>query len=98
MAIIKGTTPTITFTFTDFDPTTAQKIIVTFSNGLEITEQDLAVGSNSIACWLSQEQTLNMMQGTTTVQVNFLFADGQRVATRPERIEWEKNLHNEVMA
>ena len=98
MSIIKGTTPTIIFKFTGFDPTTAEKVIVTFSNGLEITEADMDITSTQISVWLSQEQTLNMLQGTTTVQVNFLFADGQRVATRPERIEWDKNLHNEVMA
>ena len=98
MSIIKSTTPTIIFTFTDFDPTEAEKVIVTFSNGLEITETDMDFTSTSISVWLSQEQTLAMMQGSTTVQVNFLFEDGQRVATQPERIEWAKNLHNEVMS
>ena len=96
--IIKGTTPTFIFTFTDFDPTEAEKVIVTFSNGLEITEADMDFTSNSISVWLSQEQTLAMMQGIVTVQINFLFQDGQRVATQPERIEWARNLHNEVMA
>ena len=98
MSIIKGTTPTIIFTFKDFDPTEAEKVIVSFSNGLEITEADMDFTSTSISVWLSQEQTLAMMQGSTTVQVNFLFQDGQRVATQPERIEWAKNLHNEVMS
>lgn len=98
MSIIKGTTPTIIFTFTSFDPTEAEKVIVSFSNGLEITEADMDFTSTSISVWLSQEQTLAMMQGSTTVQVNFLFQDGQRVATRPERIEWSNNLHNEVMS
>ena len=98
MSIIKGTTPTIVFKFTGFDPTEAEKVIVSFSNGLEITEADMDFTSTSISVWLSQEQTLAMMQGSTTVQVNFLFQDGQRVATQPERIEWAKNLHNEVMS
>ena len=98
MSIIKGTTPTIIFTFKNFDPTEAEKVIVSFSNGLEITEADMDFTSTSISVWLSQEQTLAMMQGSTTVQVNFLFEDGQRVATQPERIEWTKNLHNEVMS
>ena len=96
--IIRGTTPTIIFTFTDFDPTEAEKVIVTFSNGLEITEADMDITTTSISVWLSQEQTLQMTQGVITVQINFLFTDGQRVATQPQRIEWSKNLHNEVMA
>ena len=98
MRIIKGTTPTIIFTFTDFDPTEAEKVIVTFSTGLEITEADMDFTTTSISVWLSQEQTLQMMYGVVTVQVNFLFSDGQRVATQAERIEWDTNLHNEVMA
>ena len=97
MTIIKGTTPTFTFTFTDFDPTTAEKVIVSFSNGLEITESDMDFTSTSISIWLSQEQTLQVIESSSTVQINFLFADGQRVATQPERIEWAKNLHDEVM-
>lgn len=98
MSIIKGTTPTIVFKFTGFDPTEAEKILVTFSNGLEIDEEYMDITTKSISVWLSQEQTLAMMQGSTTVQVNFLFQDGQRVATQPERIEWSNNLHNEVMS
>ena len=96
--IIKGTTPTFVFSFTDFDPTTAEKIIASFSNGLEITEADMDITTESISVWLSQEQSLSMPQGGVTVQINFLFADGQRVATSAEKIDWENNLHNEVMA
>ena len=96
--VIKGTTPTFIFTFKDFDPRTAEKIIASFSNGLEITETGMDIDENSISVWLSQAQTLSMPQGGVTVQFNFLFQDGQRVATRPERIEWSNNLHNEVMS
>lgn len=93
----KGTTPTFTFTFTNFDPTTADKIIVSFGNGLDITDENLNVTSNSIACWLSQEQSLRMPNGNVKVQINFLFSDGQRTASVPKVIEWNPNLYNEVM-
>lgn len=98
MAIIRGTTPTFIFTFTDFDPTTAEKVVASFSNGLDITEEDMDITSESISVWLSQTQTLNMPQGGVTVQFNFLFQDGQRVATEAERIEWQNNLYEEVMS
>lgn len=94
----KGTTPTLIFTFTDFDPTTAEKIIVTFSNGLELTEEDIDVTSDSISVWLPQEQSLAMPTSTVSVQINFLFEDGQRVASTVGQINWNRNLHNEVMA
>ena len=93
----KGTTPTFIFSFADFDPTEAEKIIVSFSNGLEITEEDLDVTSDSISLWLDQAQTLSMPTGDVTVQINFLFADGQRVATNKTKVNFDRNLHNEVM-
>lgn len=98
----KGTTPTIIFTFEDFDPTTAEKVVVTFSNGLrqpflEVETEDLEITANSISLWLSQAQSFAMPAGTVNVQVNFLFEDGQRAATNIQTITWEPNLHKEVM-
>lgn len=95
----KGTTPTFIFTFSDFDPTTAEQIIVTFSNGLEITNdsENMEVTTNRISLWLDQTQTLAMPNGNVNVQINFLLADGNRVATNVQTLVWSKNLHNEVM-
>ena len=93
----KGTTPTFIFSFADFDPTTADRIIVSFSNGLEVSEEDLDVTSDSISLCLDQAQTLYMPTGDVTVQINFLFADGQRVATNKAKVNFDRNLHNEVM-
>lgn len=98
----KGTTPTIIFTFEDFDPTTAEKVVVTFSNGpkpfLEVETEDLEITENSISLWLSQAQSFAMPAGTVNVQINFLFEDGQRAATNIQTITWTPNLHKEVMA
>lgn len=96
--IYKGTTPTFVFTFADFDPTTASKVLCTFSNGLEITEADMDITSESVSIWLSQEQTLAMPQSSVSVQFNFLFADGQRAASIVKTIWFDRNLHNEVMS
>lgn len=95
----KGTTPTFIFTFSDFDPTTAEQIIVTFSNGLEIMSgsENMEVTTNRISLWLDQTQTLAMPNGNVNVQINFLLADGNRVATNVQTLVWSKNLHNEVM-
>lgn len=94
----KGTTPTFIFTFTNFDPTTAEKVIVSFSNGLEVTEEDLDITSDSISLWLDQAQTLAMPKGNVIVQINFLFPDGQRAATNKQSVSWDSNLYNEVMS
>lgn len=96
--IYKGTTPTFVFTFADFDPTTASKVLCSFSNGLEITDEDMDITSESVSIWLSQEQTLAMPTSSVSVQFNFLFADGQRAASTVKTIWFDRNLHNEVMS
>lgn len=98
----KGTTPTIIFTFADFDPTTADRIILTISADkrtpiLEIDKTDMTVDSESVSIWLSQEDTLSFPVGRVFAQFNFVFADGQRVASNIATIEWNRNLHSEVI-
>ena len=50
----KGTTPTFTFTFPpDFDPTTAESVVLTFSSNkkdplIEKDESELEINENSI--------------------------------------------------
>lgn len=97
----KGTTPTYTFTFDDFDPTTVEEVILTIAkqNGtvlLEKTSEDLEITSDSISVYLSQEETL-YFPGVIQMQINFLFSDDTRCATDIVTKTWEKNLHDEVM-
>lgn len=99
----KGTTPTFVFTFADFDPTTADRIILTISADkrtpiLEIDKTDMTVDSESISIWLSQEETLAFPVGNIYCQFNFVFEDGQRVASNIGTIVWNRNLHSEVIA
>ena len=98
----KGTTPTFIFTFTDFDPTTADDIILTFSADkrvpiVEVGKDDMTITHTQISVWLSQEETLSFPMGRIYCQFNFLFEDGQRVASRIKDVEFNRNLHNEVM-
>lgn len=98
----KGTTPTFIFTFTDFDPTTADDVILTFSQDMrkpliEIGKEDMTIESDQISIWLSQEETLSFPMGRIFCQFNFLFGDGQRVASAIKGVEFNRNLHNEVM-
>lgn len=96
----KGTTPTLTFTFTDFDPSSADKLILTFVSGKskwEFTEADVICDSTSVMLTLTQEQTLSFPVGTLTAQINFLMADGVRFVTKPTQFDVQKNLYEEVM-
>ena len=98
----KGTTPTFVFTFEDFDPTTADEIILTLSADkrtpiIEIAKADMSVDETSISVWLSQEETLSFPTGNVFCQFNFVFEDGQRVASNIGTIVWNRNLHSEVI-
>nr|DAV01117.1 MAG TPA: hypothetical protein [Bacteriophage sp.] len=97
----KGTTPTLTFTFTEFDPSSADKLILTFVSGKskwEFTEADVICDSTSVALTLTQEQTLAFPVGAITAQLNFLMADGSRFVSKPTQFPVEKNLYEEVMS
>ena len=99
----KGTTPTLIFEFPNtFDVTDASVVLVTISAKgqtlIELTGEDIDIEEHSVSCWLSQEQTLAMPVGEVSAQINLLYDDGQRVATNICKFDWQKNLHNEVMA
>lgn len=97
----KGTTPTLTFTFTDCDPTLAESIIVTIAKqGVTVLEKAtsaLTITETSVSFKLSQEETLAFPTGEVQCQINLLYSDGSRVATNIVKVDWSKNLHGEVM-
>lgn len=98
----KGVTPTFTFTFPEgFHPADATKIIVTFSNNrqkiLELTESDIDIVDDTIEVTLTQNQTLSFPDGPVRVQINFAYSDDSRVATQISTINWDRNLHSEVI-
>lgn len=98
----RGVTPTFTFTFPEgFHPADATKIIVTFSNYrqtiLELTESDINIVDDTIEVTLTQNQTLSFPDGPVRVQINFAYSNDSRVATQISVINWDRNLHCEVI-
>lgn len=96
----RGTTPTLTFRFEEFNPSEAEKIILTFVSGKktwEYTEADMTADLTSVSITLTQEQTLSYPVGTLTAQLNFLMPDGARFVTKPNLITVERNFYDEVM-
>lgn len=100
---IRGSTPTLTFTFEEYDPTIPEKVVLTFAkkdNGkvlLEIWEDELEITEHSVKCYLSQEQTLSFPKGEIVAQFNFVYEGGKRVPSEEISISWDRNLHNEVI-
>lgn len=99
----RGVTPTFTFTFpTGFHPSDASTIIVTFSTVnqtlLELTGADVTIVDDTITVSLTQAQTLAFPDGSVRVQINFKYSGGGRVATEIASVNWNRNLHNEVIS
>ena len=112
MAIYNGSTPTLSFKFTDEGVTQADKTLLTFSvpNGqpiIEKTGNDLVIRTDStgetpiyyIDVFLSQEETLYMPK-VVNAQFNFVYFDGEknyRAVSEVAQIAWKRNLHEEVI-
>ena len=97
--IIRGTTPTITYTFSVVnvaDITTAYLTIKHSAGMLTKTLSDATVEENSLVWTLSQEDTLSMNK-IVSIMINFKLADGTRGASDEDSIKMIRNHVNEVI-
>lgn len=98
--IYTGTTPTYVLTFQGVDFTQADEIVVTISDMNEVTILELTpeATETTLTFSLTQEQTLAMPIGSCLIQVNWLYDGGnKRAASNKAKIDFKKNLKNEVM-
>ena len=102
-SIIKGTTPTMRFTFRDVDPTRIVTTALTIKQNKELViERDLTTATvsesdSSISYKLSQEETLSFSVGKVAVMHNWVLDDGTRGASKEAVITIEDNHKDEVM-
>ena len=105
MSVVRGTTPTISLTFSatkypQLDLTTASVVLVTFTSGIKkVTKQgdDLVIGARSIGVFLNQRDTLQFDK-TAEMQANWLTADGKRCSTKAISFEIDKQLEDRVIS
>ena len=108
--MIRGTTPTFTLNITnggaDLDLTEASTVYITVrQNGVTITKtgDDLSVEAQSVSCWLTQNESLQLKESTDAeVQLNWTYTnatDGttRRAATKPKMIRIDRQLLVEVI-
>lgn len=101
MGYYAGQTTPLVFTFEDFDPTTASKVVLSFAYGnstlLEKDEDDLTITSSTITLNLTQAESLSFPVGTVKVQMNFIVS-GERIPTDVVYLNVDKNLHMQVIS
>lgn len=98
--IIRGTTPTIKYTFKVVDPASITAAFLTIKKGGEIViEKDLAaasVGEDSLSWTLTQAETLSIA-GMAQVMLNWLLNDGTRGASLQTVVKFDPNHIEEVI-
>lgn len=106
--MIRGTTPTLTLTIRNetVDLSEAANIYVTLRQGVkEITVSDgLEIGTpRTVQVFLTQEQSLGLVEGKAEIQVNWTYPDPisgapRRAATKVKTIPIDKQLLRRVIA
>lgn len=106
--MIRGTTPTFTFTIKDdtVDLTEAQNVYVTIRQGSkEITKtgEDIEVAARTVNIFLEQEESIGLAETSAEVQINWTYLDPtdgetvRRAATKVKTIQIAKQLLKRVI-
>lgn len=99
--IYRGTTPTITYTFSTVDVADIAVAILTVSvNDVVVLEKDLTtatVGVNTLSWLFSQEDTLALTGRRADFMLNWLLMDGTRGVAENETAVILKNSKEEVI-
>ena len=98
----RGTTPTYRLILNDntVDLTVASNVYVSFTGqygAIEKTGDDLVVSAHQVDVFLSQAETLKFTEGEIEIQINWVYADGQRAATVIKKEKVGKNLIGRVI-
>lgn len=106
--MIRGTTPTLTFTITDesVDLSAADNVYVTISQyatNITKTGESVSVSNNTVSVWLTQRESLMLAVGKpASVQINWTYTDDltgtkRRAATKAKEITIENQLLGRVI-
>lgn len=99
--IIRGTTPTIKYTFKKVDTANLTTAYLTIKQGSDVmVEKSISGamrGEGYIQWVLTQEETLSLARGAVTFMLNWKTADGTRGASEKRRINVVENDKNEVI-
>lgn len=99
--IIRGTTPSITYAFTEITVANIAEAYLTIGYaGETLIEKDLSdayTGDNTLVWMLTQIETLALPICNVTVQVNWKLNSGERGASFEQLIPVLDNLKDEVI-
>ena len=100
--IIKGTTPTITYTFSSVEVTELTKAVMTIkADGVikiekDLTTADVDAQKKTVSWTLSQAETLSVTT-KAEVMINWVTQDGTRGASDKTNVLFDRNHIEEVI-
>lgn len=98
--IIKGTTPTIVYTFDTVDVSTITAAYLTIKKGSDVVlERDLSTasaGEKTLSWTLTQAESLSVT-ASARIMCNWLLQDGTRGASEEMEVLFAENHKNEVI-
>ena len=99
--IVSGTTPTITYTFSQVRPSDIESAVLTAKRrGVIVLAKDLeaaTVTEESISWTLTQAETLALGIGSVEIMLNWLDANGKRGVGKTVTVSVTPNHIREVM-
>lgn len=107
--MIRGTTPTFRLTIQpkqgSIDLSVADNVYVAIKQGnttIELTRDELEIDENVISCWIPQEKSLRLVEGSAAkLQVNWTYTDidstTKRAATVVKEISVGEQLIRRVL-
>lgn len=100
-AIVKGTTPTIYYTFSTVSVQNISVAYLTIKQfGEIVVEKDISSASireSALAWTLTQEETLLLDVGSAKIMLNWLLSDGTRGIGKETEVKIKNNHKDEVI-
>ena len=101
ISIIRGTTPTIKYTFRIVNPSDIVTAVLTIKSrgtiAITKTLEDAIVGETDLSWTLTQEETLSLTAGQARMMLNWVTSGGTRGASAETAINVEQNQVKEVL-
>ena len=100
--MVQATTPTFILTLpNDVDLSIANDVWFTMLQGCTCIQkhgEELDIAANVVSVYLAQEETLKLTKGNASIQLNWVYANGERACSVIKTIPVTENLLKEVIA
>lgn len=99
--MVQATTPTLVLTLpNDVDLSEPAHFYFTLKQGSTVIEKqdaDLVIDEHTVSVYLSQAETLQLREGSVSIQLNWTYTNGSRACSNIVTVQVSENLLKEVV-